>query len=217
MTVAVLEDPTVNYQSADGEVFDVSITPKSQGDGGLWASGDGHTIFFHGPTDRGPNGTLTFNLSTSWTTGDLIGQKLHQKGVSNPVDCLPSSSQVAEPEVLAERVIRDDQGKLLFIAAPSTPTGADGKVFYTPELAPEVTIRWVRMPDEKCELRRAGLELTVVKTGKTAVAVWERRAELDIDGQTYVLVVANVGVPSGAPYCAHAEWNLYRKGLVHPI
>ena len=43
------------------------------------------------------------------------------------------------------------------------------------------------------------------------------RAELDIDGQTYVLVTGNVSVPSDPQYCASAQWNLYRKGLVHPI
>ncbi|MEY4580152.1 MAG: hypothetical protein RL701_4855 [Pseudomonadota bacterium] len=183
--------------------------------------GSPQTTVFEGPTDRGTRGMLIFGSDKTLAPVDFVDKKLRVRRENRELSfCVhPGGSGTnAEQAVVAQLSLRDDMNELLWLSSAATPTGADGKIYSSEVIAPELTTRWLRDSDALCRTSGTVLEVTVTHTGKRFALGPGQRYRFESDGRAYIVAVSSViGVAAGsAGECGVATWVVYRDGLLAP-
>lgn len=165
--------------------------------------------------------TLGINIYKPWLMVDQRGEVWKINFSSTGSDCKDPSGEF---HVVAERVIRDQSGKLRLWAAQDVPLGPDGKVILTPGWTPEFSVTW---EDVGCGLlagadasnrgnrpaHSVGLRFQAGDGSSVHVEVGGR-AQINVAGDTYVIAVAgSTTYVNGG--CGDAHFIVYRDGFLY--
>lgn len=160
---------------------------------------------------------MRVHLPKKWHAADLTGRAISLMHHASFAACdhggAPGFS--TEPAVIAQRVLRDDMGSILFYSGLSAPTTENGQVLYAQELVPELRLRW-RESEHRCEWQRH--ELLLEANGvEVAAARWAEAVPLELDGSSYTLRAFGVGrPPEKEGHCGSSSFALYRNDFLSP-
>lgn len=181
---------------------------------------DRWTAVFH--YDAAPiQGEVHLETVVPWEFASLQGRTIRWQNYRKPISCGGGGAH-EDLAPTAEDVLRDDQGRLLFLGVLSAGTSPDGAVLLAPEVAPEVQVRWV---DTGCPAASKGgvtarpvaLEVSAGSGSQPGVrAPVGARTPITIQGARYEIAVSSANVGADGD-CGTAAFMIYRDDVLRKV
>jgi hypothetical protein len=171
---------------------------------------------------------LGFILPRPWVVSSQNGRQfrfaMYRASSRACASATYSGGDVAEAGLVAEDVIRAEDGHLVLLAAADVPTVKSGSVELAAELVGELVAEWVDVGCPNVGLREGevlspGIRCVDIRIttreGATVQAGIGKRSEFELDGRTYVVSVKRAYIRlDGA--CGQSSWTVYEKGFLAP-